>query len=140
MQDFSDLFSRFWWLLFPFAWAIGELAKSWMQHSRVKEAISVLKVYAEQSREPPAELIAILQRPEQQETHRRRRYGHYGWVPVFLFGALAAGFVMLSWTPFQEVQGRSPLLIFVAIVMAGLSVGNLVAMLARGKQDRNDAP
>lgn len=139
MEDFNDLFSRFWWLLFPLAWAVGELAKSWMQHSRVKEAISVLKAYAEQGKEPPPELIAILQRREQ-EAHRRRSYGHYGWVPVFLFGALAVGFVMLSWMPFQEIQGRSPILIFVAIVMAGLSVGNLVAMLARRKQDRIDAP
>ena len=133
MHDFTDLFSRFWWLLFPLAWAIGELSKSWMRHS-------VLKAYADQGKEPPAELIAILQQPEQHERRHRTRYGHNGWVAVFLFGALAAGFVMLSQMPFQEMEGRSPLLIFVAIVMGGLCVGNLVAMLARGKQDRIDPP
>ena len=140
MADFADLFSRFWWLLFPLAWAIGQLAQNWMRHARAKEAISVLKAYADQGKEPPAELIAILQQPEQPHTHRHKRYGYYGWVSVFLFGALAAGFIFLARMPFQEMEGRSPMLYFVAIVMAGLAIGNLVAMLARGKQDRIDAP
>jgi hypothetical protein len=138
MAEFSDLFSRFWWLLFPLAWAIGQLAKNWMRHARAKEAITVLKAYAEQGKEPPAELVAILQRPEQEHAHRGERFGHYGWVPVFLFGALAAGFVVLARMPMQEMEGRSPMLIFAAIVMAGLCIGNLVAMLAWKKRDRID--
>jgi hypothetical protein len=140
MAEFADLFSRFWWLLFPLGWAIGQLAKSWMRHARAKEAISVLKAYAEQGKEPPAELIAILQQPEQHDRHHDKRKSHYGWVSVFLFGALATGFIVLARMPFQEIEGRSPMLYFVAIVMAGLAIGNLVAMLARGKQDRIDAP
>jgi len=141
-HDFYWLFSSFWWLLFPLGWAIGQLLKSWMRHKRAQAALEVIQSYASQGKEPPPELIAVLRQPEQAEerAQARKNYQHYGWIPIFLFGALALGFAMMAVFPFEGLRGKSVALIFVAIIMTGLCLGNLVAMQARKNQDRIPPP
>ncbi len=67
-------------------------------------------------------------------------FATYGWIPVFLFGALACGFVLMAiWPPDEGVPRTA--MFFVAIIMAGLCLGNLVAMqAARNRQDRIPPP
>src|SRR5436190_20816386 len=105
MDDQSEwfrLFSSFWWLLFPLAWAIGQLIKNWMRHNRAKDALAVLKSYADQGKDAPPELVATLRDPEKARSEHGDGYGRYGWIPVFLFGALACGFVLLAIWPIDE--------------------------------------
>jgi hypothetical protein len=139
MHDHSDwyrLFGGFWWLLFPLGWAIGALIKNLLRHNRAKEALAVLKTYADQGKEPPPELIAVLRQPEQAEMQQRHGdFAIWGWVPVFLFGALACGFAVMSIWPSELGVPRMGG-IFVAIIMAGLCLGNLVAMQARKQRGR----
>ena len=142
MHDHSEwfrLFASFWWLLFPLGWAILALMKNWQRHSRAKEALQVLKSFAEQGREPPPELIAVLRQPEQAGMQKRTgEFAAYGWVPVFLFAGLTAGFVLMALYP---PNGAPPVaMLFVALIMAGLCAGNLVAMLARRNRDRTPPP
>jgi hypothetical protein len=137
--DFFELFNRYWWLLFPLAWAIGQMIKNFLRHARAREALQVLKSYAEQGKEPPAELVAVLRQPQASEdaAMARRNYRHYSWIPVFLFGALSLGFAMMAvWPPDRGI----PVVImpFISILMLGLCLGNLVAMNARKNQDRID--
>jgi hypothetical protein len=139
--DFYELFNRYWWLLFPLGWAVGQMIKSFLRHARAKEALSALKGYAEQGKEPPAELVAVLRQPQISEDAAmvRRNYRHYGWVPVFLFGALSLGFaVMAVWPPDKGI----PVVImpFISILMLGLCLGNLVAMRTYQNQNRDRAP
>jgi hypothetical protein len=138
MNDHSELFqlfNRYWWLLFPLFWGIGQLLKNWMRHSRAKEALQVLRSYADQGKEPPAELVAVLRQPEQERRERSDHYGRYGWIPVFLFGALACAFGMLGIWHTELGVPQTPMF-FVTIIMAGLCIGNLVAMQSRKPQDR----
>src|SRR6185503_14297993 len=99
-SDWYRLFGGFWWLLFPLGWAIGQLIKNILRHIRAREALSVLKSYADQGKEPPAELVAVLRHPEQTDAQQRRGdYKIWGWIPIFLFAGLTAGFVLMAIFP-----------------------------------------
>ena len=79
-------------------------------------------------------MLATLRDPN--FTGRERRLP--SWGRVFLFGALAAGFVMFAllpgqWDDIKQVAG----LYFVAIIMAGLCIGNLVSLLSLKKHEGN---
>jgi hypothetical protein len=142
MHDQSEwftLFSGFWWLLFPLAWAIGQLVKNWMRHNRAKETLAVLKSYADQGKDAPPELLAALRDPEKPRAEQGGGYGRYGWIPVFLFGALACGFVLLAIWPIDESVPRV-MMLFVALIMIGLFLGNLMALKSRHRQDRISPP
>jgi hypothetical protein len=135
-HDIYGLFNRYWWLLFPLFWGIGQMFKNWMRHKRAQTALEVLQSYAVQGKEPPVELVAVLRQPDK-DTPRIHgsNFGTYGWIPVFLFGALACGFVMMGiWRPDDSVP--RPAMFFVALIMSGLCIGNLVAMVARKNLDR----
>ena len=136
-HDFYWLFNRYWWVLFPLFWGIGQMLKNWQRHNRAKEALSVLKSYADQGKEPPPELVAVLRMPDKDVPRLSgNNFATYGWIPVFLFGALACGFVLMGvWRPDDSVP--RPAMFFVALIMIGLCIGNLVAMVARQKQDTN---
>src|ERR1700690_2330043 len=81
---------RFWWLLFPligfgFAfWAI------WLSHQRQKAAIDLLRTYASQGKDPPAELVKVLQNGD----GGVRPFGE--WQNAVLMGALAAVFGVMA--------------------------------------------
>jgi hypothetical protein len=132
------LFTGFWWLLFPLGWAIGALVRNFLRHARAKEALQVLKSYADQGKEPPAELIAVLRQPDQPRL-RSDHYGRYGWIPVFLFGALTLGFLLMAVFP-PDKGIPVAIMPFIALIMAGLCVGNLVAMRAYQNRDRAPPP
>jgi|SRR6185503_6474547 len=139
-SEFYRIFTSFWWLLFPLGWAIGQLVKNFLRHARAKEALSVMKSYADQGKDPPAELVTLLRQPQMAEeaVMARWNYRHYGWIPVFLFGALSAGFVLFALFP---INGMPPVaMLFVAIIMAGLCIGNVVAMLVFKNRDRAPPP
>ena len=140
-HDFWWLFNRYWWLLFPLGWAIGQLVKNILRHKRAQAALEVLQSYAAQGKEPPAELVAVLRQPEQVEARRNRigGYRHYGWVPVFLFGALACGFALMAVFP-PDKGIPVAVMPFVALLMAGLCIGNLVAMKAQQKDQERNPP
>ena len=61
-----------------------------------------------------------------------------GCAEVFLFAGLTAGFVLMALFP---PNGAPPVaMLFVALIMAGLCIGNLVAMLVRRNRDRTPPP
>jgi hypothetical protein len=137
MNDHSDwyrLFAGFWWLLFPLLWACGALFKNILRHNRASDALALLKSYADQGKEPPPELLAVLREPDQAETRKGHGdFATWGWIPVFLFGALAVGFGVMAVTPPDAGVPRVAM-IFVALVMTGLCLGNLVAMQSQKKK------
>ena len=64
MDGFEDLFSAYWWLLFPLAFFIAAGWSSFMRYKRTQARIDLLKTYAASGREPPAELLADLDRKD----------------------------------------------------------------------------
>jgi hypothetical protein len=131
-HDLYWLFNRYWWLIFViFGMAIQSIS-TWQGHSRANRTIDIIKSYADQGKEPPSELLATLRDPN--FTGRGRRLP--SWGRVFLFGALAAGFVMFAllpgqWDDIKQIAG----FYFVALIMAGLCIGNLVSLLSLKKRD-----
>ena len=167
-NDWFRLFTSFWWLIFPLSWMVMGMMAIWSRHMRANRLVDLIKHYADQGKEPPPELLATLQksyeRPGQGWQGRNygdagnwgmgvRSYGYrgpWGWVSVFLFAGLAAGFVFMAWNiqgdlglaaiahgGDMHVRNRVGGLIFVAFIMGGLAIGNLVAMLASRRDDRN---
>jgi len=134
-SEFFQLFNRYWWLLFPLFWGVGAILRNIFRHHRATEALTLVKAYADQGKEPPPELLAVLRQPDNGSRLNGGNFGTYGWIPVFLFGALTCGFVMFGfWPPDGNVP--RPAMFMVALIMAGLCIGNLVALMARRKQDQ----
>ena len=142
-HDFFWLFNRYWWLLFPLAWAIFRMVRLSLEHARAQQRLELLKSYVDQGKEPPPEILKVLQ-PEAISNTDLRRYSEdwhrsgYIWVPVFLFSALACGFVFMAFSRTGDPENHTGLL-FTAILMVGLALGFLVAALRQKKaadQDR----
>lgn len=133
--DFYELFRRFWWLIFPvFGMMMGMMAL-WQKHARASRAIDIIKSYADQGKDPPPELLAVLRDsqfggPEKTEAN---------WLPVFLFGSLAAGFALGAVMRMGGDHGVMPFLL-VALVMGGMCLGSLFNVLHQQRRERNRLP
>lgn len=56
----KDLFSEYWWLIFPLSWMAIGVFQGWLRYRARRDALDVLKSYAQAGREPPPELVAKL--------------------------------------------------------------------------------
>jgi hypothetical protein len=118
---------QFWWLIFPllgFGFAFWSI---WLNHQRQKAAIDLLRTYASQGKDPPPELVKVLQSGDDFS----RPYPD--WQNAVLFGALAVAFGV--WAYLQPGTRESVGLIFAAVVMAALLVNSLVSAFLRHKHD-----
>lgn len=131
--DFYELFHRFWWLIFPILGMGMGMISMWQRHARANRTIDIIKSYADQGKEPPPELLAALRDPHF-SGHARKTPS---WSSVFLFAALAIGFVMFALVESgDEVEAMVPFL-FVALIMVALCVGKLINLLSWQKRDGN---
>jgi len=56
----EELFRSYWWLVFPLSWGVFGVFQSWLAYRARRDALDVLRSYAEADREPPAALVARL--------------------------------------------------------------------------------
>ncbi|WP_150131406.1 hypothetical protein [Caulobacter mirabilis] len=138
-----DLFEKYWWLLFPLmGFAFGGFGM-WLNYKRSRDALELIKMYAQQGKEPPAGLLAAVSRGgayDAQEDwtgvparrgRRERRY-HNG-ERLMTFTALAVGFGAVAWW-----GGEGPTRLafgVVALVMGVMAVGSLIILLVQ-RRDR----
>jgi hypothetical protein len=54
------LFNEFWWLVFPLSWFAVAAWRNWLSYRAQCDAADVLRAYACNGREPPAELLGKL--------------------------------------------------------------------------------
>jgi hypothetical protein len=116
-----------WWVIFPligFAFAFWAI---WLSHQRQKAAIDLLRTYASQGKEPPAELVKLLHSGDDWNPPYRN------WQYVVLFGALAVTFGVMAYLHPGIRQSFG--LTVAAVVMAALAVNSLVAALLQRKHD-----
>jgi len=59
---FVTLFNQFWWLLFPLGFALFGLIHMILKDEEKRRAMSLIRSYTDQGKEPPAELLALLKR------------------------------------------------------------------------------
>jgi hypothetical protein len=138
-MEFHDLFQHFWWLIFPvlsMIWGMVDLAA---RHRRAREGMALIKSYIDQGKEPPPELLKLLDVKD--SVYGNRGASRSAWPGVFLFAALCAGFLMFAhWPGGLDFEPRQiAALHFVALIMGGLCLGCLV-MTLRSERDRNPRP
>ena len=56
MEDVSS----YWWLIFPLSWIVFGAFQGWLRYQARRDALDVLRSYAEAGYEPPAALVARL--------------------------------------------------------------------------------
>ena len=57
-----DLFRDFWWLMFPMSFMLLCAFRAWLSYRARREVVKALRDLATEGREPPAALVAALQR------------------------------------------------------------------------------
>jgi hypothetical protein len=132
MPGHSEIYqfaTSFWWLVFPIGWGFAGLLRVIFRHHRAEQTLALLKSYADQGKEPPPELLALLRSEPKRE---RRSDGSGLLIPAFLFTGLAAAFAI---TPLVRGGFERGPGFFVALTMAGLAVGFFAAFGIRRQSD-----
>jgi hypothetical protein len=145
-HDWYDIFRHYWWLVFPLFWMVVMVMAQWSRHARANRVLDLVKSYVDQGKEPPAELLKVLQGPFghglDTDRNMRRYYRHrHGWVGVLIFIALATWFASMAfgdafglpWTHHQ--MG----LVLVAFIFMALALGRLISMASRHRDDDDRA-
>lgn len=57
-----DLFHDFWWLMFPMTFMVLGAFRAWLDYRARREVVQALRELAAEGRDPPAALVAALQR------------------------------------------------------------------------------
>ncbi|WP_417492925.1 hypothetical protein [Maricaulis sp.] len=133
----ADLFRNYWWLLFPLFWFISAGWGSLMRYKRTQAKIDLLKTYAASGKEPPAELLANLDKPDyarpewsdDDEGGRPRRGRGHAFL-IVLFAGLAGVF---AYTGYAGWMGESQSeFYFIALIMGVMSLAFLASSMFRG--------
>lgn len=118
----ADLFTHFWWLLFPLIGMVYGFV-GMLQHGRTQDrAMEVLRTYAQQGKEPPPEVLKALSEGSlsPQDTSVGRSTITGAWWTFFVFFALACGFA----AGFKQFQGDAQTaFLVVTVVMSVLALG-----------------
>jgi hypothetical protein len=133
-HDFFTLFTRYWWLIFPLFWMAYAMVRLWLRHSRANRSLDILKGYAEQGKEPPAEVLALLKDRHDPDDHHHKGPEH-GWKRFCLFAGLAVAFGVAAFVPNEWTEDHEFAFVFVAIIMVGLALGGLVSALMKPRPD-----
>jgi len=131
MDSFYDLFSSYWWLLFPLGFFVAAGWSSYMRYKRTQAKIELLKTYAAAGKEPPAELMASLDAPSATGDDGDAGSGR-GTTTflVVLFGGLSAVFAYVGYS--GVFGGEGPEFYFVSAILAVLGIAFLVSGVASG--------
>lgn len=144
----EDIFRSYWWLLFPIGFFVFGAWDRWLAYKRSRDQLDLIRMYADQGKEPPPELVKAVRDDEPLDgddprygygygyglhrRHMRRMYRYqYRWSPywqwrtVFITGAVAAGFWFAAeYADFPGTEGPFRL---VAIIMTFVAAGHLLA-------------
>ncbi|MES2862121.1 MAG: hypothetical protein V4701_11650 [Pseudomonadota bacterium] len=134
----DDLFRSYWWLLFPLGWFVSVGFSSLLNYRKQKDALGLIKTYAERGEQPPEALMKVLDRPIDAENEGRsydygagRRNGSA--FSLVLFAILAVGF---GYASYADIYGAGDAFLIVAFVMGALAAATLVqALVSRRSKD-----
>jgi len=122
-SDFYNFATSFWWLIFPIGWGFAGMMGALMRHWRAEQALQILATYASQNKEPPPEVLALLQ-PRERKVRRPGDRPQHFWGGGFFFAALAVAFAVLYWGKIAGGDHESQMaMLFVTVLMAGFAVG-----------------
>ena len=139
-MEFADLFRSYWWLLFPLAFFVAQGWSSYMRYKRTKEKIDLLKTYAAAGKEPPANLVASLERDSERDDEHDWTGGDDGESStgggnaflVFLFAGLAGVFAYAGYSGLIENVREE--FYFIAMILGVLAVAFLASAIFRRRK------
>ena len=132
----TEIFVSYWWLLFPLAFFIAGGWNSFMRYQRTRAKIDLLKSYAASGKEPPAELVASIDRDDEGRDHwggGEGRSGQKGGGTAFLvilFAGLAGVFFYTGKVGLLGQTGDE--FYFIAMILGVLSLAFLASAIFRG--------
>lgn len=122
----NQLWVQYWWLIFPLMWFVTSILRMWSQHRSRKDTLELLRTYASQGKEPPAEVLKTLENGG--PSYRGSRTGlHRCWSRVAVFASLALGFGTMAYL--NRAVGTEHGALFVAVIMGALALGFLLIAL-----------
>lgn len=136
----ENLFHSYWWLMFPLGWFIYAAWTSWLNYRRQRQALDIVRRYADSGREIPSELMKVLDRPIDSETEfwnggdgtgRPSSAGGGHLYTMALFAALAAAFGYSAW---RDLYGNGEAFTLVAFIMGALALASLVSLIFRPRR------
>lgn len=139
-MEFADLFRSYWWLLFPLAFFVAQGWSSFMRYKRTKAKIELLKTYAAAGKEPPADLVASIDK----DTDRDDRHdwtsdagdssesGGGNTFLVFLFAGLAGVFAYAGYSGLIENVHEE--FYFIAMILGVLALAFLASAIFRRRK------
>lgn len=137
-----DFLFHYWWLLFPLGWFIAAGWGSFMRYKRHQSKIDLIKTYTAAGKEPPSELLASLDKPDdgrhdwEDDDSGSRDGSSSNAFLVILFAGLAGVFAYAGYAGLLgDVREE---LYFVAMILGVLSLAFLVGGLFKGKRRRHD--
>ena len=121
-------------------WMIAALLRMNQRHDHANKVLDLIKSYSDQGKEVPPELLRALEQPVDEQLGMRGtviRGRRHTWLPVFLFAGLTAGFLIFAfWPGLQWDQRQTASFVFVAVIMAALCLGNLMAVVRQERGGR----
>lgn len=133
----ESLFRDFWWLVFPLAWIAGGGVSSFFRYRRQKDALDLMRTYAERGQEPPEALLKMVGQAasgvDLWDTSGRssscgRRPADY-WSLFGLFFALAVGFGGTGY--YTRIDGGSGAFMVVGVTMGAMAIWALINAIVR---------
>ncbi len=88
-MSFEEFFRDFWWLIFPIFGMFLALMGVFQEDARVNKAMDLIKTYADQGKEPPAELMRMAL--QDMETSVQKQQGNSRAWSFIVFAAISAG-------------------------------------------------
>src|SRR5262249_44981619 len=137
-HDFAELFSRFWWLIFPLWWMVLRLIRSLRSTNSQDRALDVLRIYASKGETPPPEVLKALTQmtsaPDMMSGggayEAQGRFGNAprAWWTFFVFASLTAGF-SIGINGFPGDNQAHTAFTIVAVIMGALAAGSFIMAL-----------
>lgn len=129
-MDLTELFTRFWWLLFPLAFFLIAGWNSFMSYKRTKAKVELLKAYAQSGNTPPPELISALDRDSDNakeflDGQSKHGSDHGGGTSVFLVVLFAGLSGVFAFVGHQGWLGDDTSMYFVAMILGVLALAFL---------------
>ncbi len=123
-NNFAQLFSSYWWLIFPFFWMLMSVVGMFGHYRHKSDTLKLIKSYADQGKDVPPALLDAMKSDEDREEYRHGRYRGYRkgpWVQFVVFACLASGFGFAGYYGhFGEAN----------VIFLGLAVGFGIASFA----------
>lgn len=135
----EQLFRDFWWLLFPLGWLVAGGFRSFLNYQRQKQALELMRTYAEKGQEPPEKLIYLLgkegdgEAPMTPQARAERDAASY-WSLVALFAVMSLGFAGAGY--FTNLDRGTGAFFVVAVTLGAVGVWALVNALMQGRNSR----